>query len=1454
MKCSPDRRLTLAAILLFACALSLAAQPAPGKKVLTLADYPRWQQITASAISPDAGWFAYVLKPNGGDETLHIKNLSVEKVFEIPGGTRPVFSRDSKWAAYSINPPKADAEKLRKEKKPVPRKIELLNLLTGAKFSVDNAASFVFSNDSLCFAVKKTGAPAQGDSPGGSQGADLLVRNLRTGEDLMLGNVGRFAFNKPGRFLAYTVAVAENKGNGLYLFEPAAGKMSVLDSADVEYTALAWDRNGSALAVLKGTKNKDAKEKDNTLLAFTGIGKTTPSAGPLRVEYEPAKDTAFPRGMVLSERSLPERRFGPPGDEPSEDSPLTWSEDLSRIFCGVKEQEREPEKSDEPVADVDVWHWKDERIQSQQMVEAEDDRNFTYRSVFLVGTKKFIRLADEKMRSVTTERDGRWAVGRDNKPYLSDVESQKADYYALDTSTGGRTLIVSGILHELGLSPDGRHFLYLKDKQLWLYTFAAAKTSNISEKAGVIFADEEDDHPDEQPPFGAAGWTADGKAVIMNHKYDLWLLPLDGGTPRNITAGTGTKEEIRFRVVRLDPEERAIDPAKPLLLSAYGEWTKKAGFYSLKIGAPPVKLVFEDKLFGRPVKARSADRLVYTIESFVDYPDYYVSGKDFAAPKRITEAAAQQAEYAWGTRTLLDFQNSKGKKLQAALTLPAGYEKGKRYPMLVYIYEKMSQQLHRYSLPTYDDRPHMSAYASDGYLVLMPDIAYEIGKPGSSALDCAAAAVNKAVELGYADPKRIGLQGHSYGGLETAFIITQTDLFACAVAGAAPSSVAIEFNQVFKGSGENNHFYYERNQGRMGTTPWKDPALYDSQSAIRQAENITTPFLLLHGTVDGSVDWMESLEYYNAARRLGKEVIFLSYPGEDHHLAREENAKDFQARMKQYFDHYLKGVPAPEWMTKGVPFLKKGSAQRPSRPMFPPRDPKAEALRGAYGPFRANNDLLSYDLDIRIDPAAKSWGGKNTIRFKMLKEDARIQLDLSAGLKIEKITFEGAELKYAREYDAVFVDFPRPLKKDETAAVDFCFSGQSTGERRWGGISFAADPAGRPWITTACQGAGAMTWWPNKEQQRDEVENMRLRVAIPNGLTDVSNGRFAGKTDLGDGYTRWDWEIHYPINNYCVSVNIGNYVHFDDRLGELTMDFYCLPENLDKAKKQFAQAKPMIECFQKYFGPYPFPEDGYKLIEVPYSGMEHQSAVTYGNRFANGYLERDWTGVGTSLKFDFIIIHESAHEWLGNSITAADVCDEWIHEGWGTYMEAVYVEHMFGKDEAIQYINGYQSKVKNELPVVGEPGINYYGSQDIYFKGALFINTLRSIVDDDAKWWNLVRGFYDRFKYRNIATEDVAAFFEKESGLNLRPVFEQYLRHAALPALETAFDEASGEISYRWKAEVKEFAMPVKVGKKGGEKRLLLRPTTEWQKMKSDIKKDEFAIAGDLYYIDVIIG
>jgi len=509
---------------------------------------------------------------------------------------------------------------------------------------------------------------------------------------------------------------------------------------------------------------------------------------------------------------------------------------------------------------------------------------------------------------------------------------------------------------------------------------------------------------------------------------------------------------------------------------------------------------------------------------------------------------------------------------------------------------------------------------------------------------------------------------------------------------------------------------------------------------------------------------------------------------------------------------------------------------------------KAELFRGAYGPYRANNDLLFYHLDIRIDPEKKLVSGKNTIRFKMLQDDTRIQLDLADTLNIDKILLDSAPLHYVRDSGAVFVDFPFTLRSGSVYTIEFYYSGAPVQTGRFGGFTFGTDSSGHPWIYTACEGIGASLWWPNKDQWRDEVENMKISVSIPNNLVDVSNGRFMGKTDLGDGYTRWDWVVHYPINNYDVSVNIGNYQHFSEKMGDLDLDFYALPEDLEKARKQFSQARGMIEAFQHYFGEYPFKEDGYKLVEVPYSGMEHQSAVTYGNHFANGYLERDWTGVGISPRFDFIIIHESGHEWFGNSITAADPSDMWIHEGWTTYLESLYVEYMYGKEDAIKYLNGYKPKITNERPILTARGVNGEPPPDQYFKGVVFINTLRSVVDDDARWWKLLHDLYQHFKYQNIMTEDIEQFFNQQTGMNFTPIFNQYLRHTTIPTLELKFDN-SGTVSYRWKADEPGFQMPVRVGKSGNWQ--IVHATSDWQTMRTTLKKDEFDVATDLYYVNV---
>src|ERR1700744_557715 len=513
---------------------------------------------------------------------------------------------------------------------------------------------------------------------------------------------------------------------------------------------------------------------------------------------------------------------------------------------------------------------------------------------------------------------------------------------------------------------------------------------------------------------------------------------------------------------------------------------------------------------------------------------------------------------------------------------------------------------------------------------------------------------------------------------------------------------------------------------------------------------------------------------------------------------------------------------------------------------------KDDLLRGPYGPFRANNDLLFYHLNIRVDPEAKTIGGTNPVRCRMLQDGKRIQLDLTPQLAVDSIKPNGQTLQYTREERTVWVDFPQTLHKGSTYEVVFAYAGKPVEQGRFGCFTFNKDDAGKPWITTACEEEGASVWWPNKDQWRDEPqEGMEISVAVPNGLMDVSNGRFEGKHDLGDGYTRWDWRVHYGINNYDVALNIGDYRHFSGRHGLTTLDYYVLPQDLEKAKVQFQQVPGMLDAYEHYFGEYPFDKDGYKLIDVPYAGMEHQSAVAYGNKFANGYfVSKDWTGVGISPRFDFIIIHESGHEWFGNAITAADRSDMWIHEGWTTYLEMLYVERRWGRADSLLYGTGIAKHAKNQRPIIPERGTNAEPPQDMYFKGALMLNTLRSVIDDDTKWFADIHDFFQHFKYQQIMTEDVVAWWNQRTGMNLTPFFDQYLRHADLPVLELKFDAEKHTVAYRWKAAEVGFAMPIKVG--DPRHWTLIKPVTaEWKTMPWSGKQEDFKVASDLYYVAI---
>jgi len=890
------------------CALlvTLAVPALSQDKVLTLEDYGPWSRIREASISPDGRWTTYSYIPNDGDATFHVNSLDNETLYSRTNGSGAEFSEDSRWLGLLVRPSEEDADRLREQKKPVPTAFHLLNLANGDSMIVENAVSFSFAKGSGFVAIEKS----QSDSDAEHEGTDLLLRNLNTGVTQVVGNVSDFAFDETGTKLGYLVDAASASGNGLYVVDLASQRMLPVSTDTVTYSQLAWNDAGSAVVALKGSKPDSLLRRVNTLVIANGFSDGSPDVR----EYDPESDADFPEGLVLSELSG-----------------LDWSEDGTVVYLGLKEQEEDPDATgedddDEDKANVDVWHWADERLQSVQMVQERNDRRRTWRTAFHVGADRLVRLEDDSMRRVIVPEEGSWAVGENTSAYRHDLTQQggRGDFYRVDLRSGDTELIVESVRLDMGMSPDGEWFLYLMDGEIFAHHLAGGNVTNLSANTGVDFLNREYDIVAERPAYGVAGWSADGELVVLYDRYDIWSVPLKGGAGVNLTAGVGGTEEIRFRIVDLDPEQEAVDLTEPLLLSAYGEWTKRSGYYRLRPGRDPEPLIYDDRMVGGIQKAEDADRVIFTQQKFEEFPDYWVSNLSFNNPRKLTDANPQLAEYTWGSRVLVEYTNQRGQRLHATLALPAGYEEGQQYPMIVYIYSLMSHRHHQFSMPVYDDRPHMSTYASNGYLFLMPDIVYDSAHPGTSALDDVTSAVQQVIDLGYVDSDAIGLQGHSWGGYESSFILTQTDMFAAVVTGAPLTNLMSMNNILYKRTGSLNGPILEWSQGRMGVSPWGDFDAWVRESPVHHAENISTPFLILHGIEDGAVDWNQGLELYTAARRLGKQPILLSYPGEPHHLTEEANQKDFLKRMQEFFDHHLKGSPAPEWMTEGVPFLEKG--------------------------------------------------------------------------------------------------------------------------------------------------------------------------------------------------------------------------------------------------------------------------------------------------------------------------------------------------------------------------------------------------------------------------------------------------------------------------------------------------------------------------------------------------
>jgi len=968
------------------------ASQALGTKQFAATDLQSWKTFRSTALSADGKWFAYVISPNEGDASVVVVSTADTTkqykfaIGEIPtagGGAAPpvavgsslTISGDSKWVGFTVYPTRAEARRLRTARRPVQNKIAIVNLATGEKKEFDKMRRFVFAGDApqwIALQGYSTSAPAAsaGPAPAGiaapaaaAEASDLILYGLANATTINVGNVSEFGFDRMGNFLAYTIEARDQIGNGVQLRELRTDVVRVLDSENALYRRLAWVDSGNAFAVLRGKPDTAAKDTLFTVLSFTGIG--TPAQK--KVVFDAAGRVDFPTGMKVAAERAPR-----------------LSEDYTAVFFGLKEAKKpaprptmagrdsagaQPGGSrviqagapgaggtlNQPRVDADdenpsliIWHAKDPRLQSQQIVQENADKNYTYMSQYRLVDNKFMQLATDEMRAVNIHPKERYATGIDIREYeqaASYSGRRYQDVYSIDLATGQKKLALKKSASPFAMpSPDGKlGLIWGEDGHYWVYDITTGEKRNITKDVPASFVDVEDDHNNIFPPaifpqFFALGWAKDNANVLLSDGWDVWRVPVKGGAAVNLTGdGKATKVRYQRRYV-FDPRERGIDLTKPLYLATYGEWTKKEGFARVEPGKAGARAFFFDDARYNYVKAREADVFIFTRQTARDYPNYHVAGPDFRGVRQITDANPQQKEFAWtsGVR-LINYTSDKGDKLQGALYLPANYEPGKKYPLLVTIYEKRSQLANQFVSVSETSTPNRSLYTSRGYAVLDPDIVYKVNDPGMSAVWAVLPAVKAAIASGVVDSSKVGLWGHSWGGYQTSHLVTQTKMFKAAIAGAPLTDLVSMYSSIYWNSGQTNQMIFESSQGRFQGNFIDNYDAYIRNSPAFHAKNVETPLIILHNDKDGAVDFNQGITYYNTLRQLGKDVILLEYVGENHGLARPVNQKDYAVRMSEWFDHYLTGKPAPDWMVKGVPRLKMEEHLKERKEMNKPK-------------------------------------------------------------------------------------------------------------------------------------------------------------------------------------------------------------------------------------------------------------------------------------------------------------------------------------------------------------------------------------------------------------------------------------------------------------------------------------------------------------------------------------
>jgi dienelactone hydrolase len=909
------------------------------------ADFGPWERLAAAGerggLSPDGRWLAYAINRTNGDNELRVTSVADGTTKTIAFGAQPAFSADSRWAAVSVGVSEAQQEKLRKDKKPVRRKLTLINLATGELATIDNVESFAFSADGRHllmrhYAPERPNAnrgdsePPASPDPDDTPGVTVVVRTLADGRDMTFGNVGDAVWQTKGRLLGLTIAAEDRAGNGLQVFDPAAGTLRVLDSAQARYLGLTWRKDADDLAVLKSKTDERREGAAWDVLAWTGVA--TPSER--RRQYDRSADAALGAARRVSAFRRP-----------------AWSDDGSVLFVGVAPwlEKRVKPGSDEgqtrgkagvdqtQIAEedkptVDVWHPKDVDVMPRQKVGASRDRQRTLLAAWPIDRATLTVLGRDYTESVVPlkAKNLAYAVSWSSSALeRSWGRFGTATISLVDVTTGERTSVADRVDDRtVRASADGKFILYYLDGQFWTIDTTRRTLTNITKSVATSFVDKDSDSTDVQrPSFGVAGWTAGDRDVLLYDKYDVWEIAANGSKTTRLTDGAA--EKIQYRIPDLDPDVESIDRSQPIYLETFGTLTKKSGYARLAPGATsPERLVWFDKSVTRLAKAKNADVYAYVVQSYEDSPDAFVGGADLKTMKQVTATNAFQAKYSWGRAELIEFTSEKGQKLQGVLRYPAGYEPGKTYPMIVYVYEKLSDGLHRYVAPSEREYYNVTSFTSAGYFEFEPDIVFRPREPGLSVVECVRPAVAAVVARGAVDPKRVGMIGHSWGGFDTSFMSTHTDVFAAAVAGAPITDLVSNYGSHHFSSGIAETDHIETGQQRMQVPVYEDLAAYTRNSAVFGVSTMTTPLLIEVGDADGTVFWHQGVELYNAARRAKKDVVLLVYGGEDHGLRQKANQIDYHRRIMEWFGHYLKGEPAAPWITSGVTFLDKEAARK----------------------------------------------------------------------------------------------------------------------------------------------------------------------------------------------------------------------------------------------------------------------------------------------------------------------------------------------------------------------------------------------------------------------------------------------------------------------------------------------------------------------------------------------